>query len=169
MRTLHWLVFTVYSLTLTTWPNPSHTITRKSEITVRTLGPVWGLCGDQWSQQGLCFCQKWSPIGNARTYTHTPHALHPFHQPFTLCTCFCLCVCRVIACMCVRALRHAVIFPCYRHSCGLEAGIVWLSFSHILFLLCLKCGMTSSPKHSILQSNRMPACRICVTSLFLFV
>lgn len=52
---------------------------------------------------------------------------------------------------------------------GLEAGIVWLSFSHILFLLCLKCSMTSSLRHSTVQSNRMPAYRICVMSLFMFV
>ena len=51
-----------------------------------------------------------------------------------------------------------------------QAVIVWLSFSHILFLPCLKCGMTSSSRHSIVQSNRMPVRGIRVMSpLFMFV
>lgn len=78
-----------------------------------------------------------------------------------------MCAC-VRARACMQVLRH-VILPCYGHSCGLEADIVWLSFSHILFLLCLKCSMTPSLRHSIVQSNRTPAHRICVMSVFMFV
>lgn len=60
--------------------------------------------------------------------------------------------------------------PCYRRSCGFVGRhCLAFIFSHILFLLCLKCGMTSSPRHGIVQSNRMPLHRICVMSLFMFV
>lgn len=55
-----------------------------------------------------------------------------------------------------------------RHICALEAHIVWLSFSHILFLLCLKCSMTLCPWQSVLWSNTAPGNRICLASLPFF-
>lgn len=58
-----------------------------------------------------------------------PPALHPTHR-------VCLLFRGILhARMCVGTQTCCVIFLCYRHSCGLEADIVCLSFTHIIYLL----------------------------------
>lgn len=69
----------------------------------------------------------------------------------------------------VCQLSDVLWFPVRRrHICASEAHIVWLSFSHILFLLCLKCSMTLCPWQSVLRSNRASANRICLASFPFF-
>lgn len=123
VRTLHWLVFAVSSLTLTPWPNPSLTITSKSEITVCLI------------RTSLCFCQKWSPIGN-NTFTHIHHMLCTHSTSPSPCAhVSCLCVCRVIACMCVCERSDMLSF-----SLATGTVVVWrlvlFGFLLVTFYFC---------------------------------
>lgn len=91
-----------------------------------------------------------------------PPALHPAH---TVCLLFRGILC---ACTCVST-QTCCHFPLLQAQLWF-GGWYCLAFfySHSIFV-CLICSMTSSPRRSILQSNRMPVHRICVMSLLMFV